>query len=119
MENIPPIENSEKIEKAKVLEMLKVNGFDHSETKELMLKWLGQREEEVTKDPDTDYAGFILNLERSELYAAAGMIDDAFDVLDDTLMQAENQVNEEDKEKMKKQVKEKWALLVEQRKASK
>ena len=65
------------IEKEKVLEMLKTNGFEHPETKELVIKWLEQREAEAEKE-NTVSANFNLSIDRIDLYVATGNINEAF-----------------------------------------
>jgi len=86
---IPPAgENgAEKVEKAKVLEMLRTNGFDHPETRELVIKWTEQQEALVVTSRDT----IALNIERTDLYLATGDIKGAKECLEDALTQADQE----------------------------
>ncbi len=88
MENIYPIEHgNEKIEKETVIEMLRLHGFDHPETKNLVLEWTLQQEEFVAKE-NTSKASIVFNIERSDLYLAVGDILGALECLDDAYTQA-------------------------------
>ena len=86
-----PPNNFDKIEKETVLEMLRTNGFDHPETKELVLKQTEQREEEVEKDENPNRASIVFTIERTELYLATGDKDGAFQNLEDALDQADHE----------------------------
>jgi len=93
MENFPSPENSqEKIEKEKVLEMLRANGFEHPETREMVIKWTEQQETLATKE-NTGRATIIFNIERSDLYLAVGDKEGALECLEDARTQA-HQENE-------------------------
>jgi hypothetical protein len=89
METLP---KQEKIEKGKILEMLKANGSEHPETKALVIKWTEQQEALVNKE-NTNRAAIIFNIERSDLYIAAGDIAGALECLEDARLQA-HQENE-------------------------
>lgn len=93
--NLSKQENgAEKIEKEKVLEMLRTNGFKHSETRDMVIRWTEQQEALVEKE-NTSRAGIVFNIERADLYTAAGDIDGALDCLEDARLQA-HQENEEE-----------------------
>ena len=79
--------DQEKIKKEKVLEMLRTNGPDHPETRELVMRWTVQREIEVRKE-NTSRATIIFNIERSDLYIAGGDKNGAIECLEDALTQA-------------------------------
>lgn len=57
----------DKIEKETLLVMLKENGFDHPETKELLIKWVTQKEEEAMLE-GTLKARLLFNIERIDLF---------------------------------------------------
>ena len=99
--------NFEKIEKEKVFEMLKTNGFDHLETRDLILRWTKQREEEVENE-NTKRANIIFNIEQSDLYIIANDKEIALDYLEEALTQAE-QEREVD---LQKEILEKMKLTV-------
>lgn len=87
METFTNPENSqEKIEKGKVLELLRVNGYEHPETKEAVIRWTEQQEALVTKE-NTSHARITFEIERADLYIAAGDIDGALDCLEDARVQ--------------------------------
>lgn len=90
--DMPPTgeNNQEKIEKEKVLEMLRTNGFDHPETKELVMRWTEQREAEVEKE-NTSRAAIVFNIERSDLYIAMEDKQGAVECLEDALTQADQE----------------------------
>ncbi|MDP3947360.1 MAG: hypothetical protein Q8Q41_01560 [bacterium] len=93
MKTFPNPENSqEKIEKEKVLEMLRANGFEHLETRDLVIKWTEQQEALVAKE-NTGRAAIVFNIERSDLYLAVGDKDGAIKCLEDARAQA-HQENE-------------------------
>lgn len=93
--NIPtPENNQEKIEKGKVLEMLRANGFEHPETREMVIKWTEQQEALVEKE-NTSRAGILFNIDRADLYVAVGDTNGALECLEDARMQA-HQENEEE-----------------------
>ena len=114
MEKFPSPENSqehtEKVEKEKVLEMLRMHGFDHPETKEMVTKWAEQREESVMEE-DTRRAQVLFEIERSELYLAAGDVEGALGCLEDARLVA-HQENEHELYgqimKMMDEIEEKW-----------
>lgn len=88
MENFVKPENSqEKIEKGKVLEMLRVNGFEHPETRDMVMRWTEQQEASVENE-NTSRAGIVFNIERADLYLAVGDIDGALENLEDARTQA-------------------------------
>lgn len=66
--------------------MLRVNGLEHFETKKMMLDWIKQQEALILKENvsgmDNNRADIIFDMERSDLYVAAGDIDGALDLLD-------------------------------------
>jgi len=72
--------------------MLRANGLEHPETKNLMLKWTKQQEMLVVKE-NVSRAIIIFNIERSDLYLAIGDKDEALDCLEDARLQA-HQENE-------------------------
>ena len=84
----------EKIEKEKVLEMLKTKGVEDPETKALVLEWTKEREVEVAKE-NTSRASIVFNIERSDLYVAANDIEGAIGCLESALTQAEHENEEE------------------------
>lgn len=83
-----------KIEREKVLEMLRTNGLEHPETKELVMKWTAQREAEVEKE-NTSCAAIVFNIDRSDLYIAAGDKDGAKECLESALDQADQENEKE------------------------
>ena len=88
MEDFPTLQNNqEKIEKAKVLELLRVNGYEHPETKEAVTKWTEQQEAIVTKE-NTGHARIAFEIERADLYLATGDTDGALECLEDARVQA-------------------------------
>ena len=91
MENFPSFEN--KIEKAEVLEMLRLNGFEHPETRSAVIKWTEQQEVLVTNE-NTAKARIYFEIERADLYIAVKDIEGALDCLEDVRIQAhqENEV---------------------------
>jgi FimV-like protein len=93
---MPPMgeNNQEKIEKGKVLEMLRTNGLDHIETKELVMEWTEQKEAEVEKE-NTSRATIVFNIERSDLYIAMGDKEGATECLEDALAQADQENEKE------------------------
>ena len=92
MEKFPTPENNEKIEKETVLEALRTKGPEDPETKEMVIKWTIQREAEVDKE-NTNRASIIFNIERTDLYLAAGDVEGALEHLEDVLLYA-SQVKE-------------------------
>jgi hypothetical protein len=83
---------SEKIiEKKEVVEMLKTNGFDHPETRELLGKWHLQRKVEIDGSENPGRDEIILNIEISDLYLDAGKTEEAFTNLEEALEQADLQ----------------------------
>ncbi len=87
---IPP-NNIEKIEKEKVLEMLRLNGFEDPKTKEMVIGWTKQREAEVEKSENPNHESIVFNIERTDLYLAARDKDGAIENLNDALQQAEQE----------------------------
>lgn len=86
-------ENSqEEVGKEKVLEMLLANGTDDPETRELVIRWTEQQEALVAKE-NTSRAAIVFNVERADLYVAAGDINEALECLEDARTQA-HQENE-------------------------
>ena len=77
----------ENIMKEKVLEMLKENGFEHDETKRLVMEWTIQQEKAVVTIKDS----IIFNISRADLYIAIGDIDGAEECLRDALLQTEQE----------------------------
>ena len=92
MEKFPYPEK--KLEKKTVLEQLQANGLDHAETNEMVMKWTEQQEALVKKE-NTSKAAIVFNIERSDLYLAAGDKEGALECLEDARMQA-HQENEEE-----------------------
>lgn len=88
METFSKSENKqERIEKEKVLEMLRANGFEHPETKDMVLAWTEQQETLVSKE-NTASARISFEIERSDLYVAIGDMDGALECLEDARMLA-------------------------------
>lgn len=92
MENVSSKENQEKIGKQRVLEMLQTSGFEHPETRDLVIKWTEQQEALVAKE-NTSRAAIIFEIERSDLYLAVGDKDGALECLGHARLLA-NQENE-------------------------
>lgn len=91
METFTNPENSqEKIEKGKVLELLRVNGYEHPETKEAVIRWTEQQEALVTKE-NTCRARIAFEIERSDLYIAIGDTEGALECLEDARVQAHHE----------------------------
>lgn len=112
MEEFPKPENSqEKIEKGKVLEMLRANGLEHPETKEMVMRWTEQQEASVEKE-NTSRAGIIFN-ERTDLYLAVGDMSGALENLEDARMQVHQENDIELYEKIMKKMDEIEARSVE------
>ena len=94
METFKPLNQEnivEKIEKEKVLEMLRANGLEHNETKEMVIRWTEQQVAEVEKE-NTHRAGIIFNIECADLYIAAGDLLGAIDCLWLARVQAQNEL---------------------------
>jgi translation elongation factor EF-1beta len=91
MEIPPKNESSEKIEKQKVLDMLRMNGFGHPETKELVVEWTKQKEAEVEQSENPNRESIIFNIERTDLYIAVGDKEGAIECLEDALTQADQE----------------------------
>lgn len=88
METFSKSENKqERIEKEKVLEMLRVNGFEHPETKSMVIAWTEQQEALVSKEK-TARVRICFEIERSDLYVAIDDMDDALECLEDARMLA-------------------------------
>ncbi len=66
------MEMPKKIEKERVLKMLSTNGFEHPETKELVLKWTEQKEKEAMIE-GTPKARLLFNIERIDLFKQVDM----------------------------------------------
>ncbi|GEM_PF-2482565 len=93
MENITnPEQNREEIKKEKVIEMLQANGLEHPETKKMMLDWTRQQEASILKEnmngKDNNRANIIFDIERSDLYIAAGDMGGVLDLLDSARQRA-------------------------------
>ena len=89
--NMNPEEIPNKIEKEVVLEMLKMNGFGHPETRELVTEWTKQKETEVEKNENPNRASILFNIERTDLYFVIGDTRGAVECLEDALLQAEKE----------------------------
>lgn len=88
MEKLPDQEGmQEKMEKEDVLEILRSKGLGDPEAMEMVMKWTMEQEELVTKE-NTSRAAIVFNIERSDLYIAAGDMEGAIDCLEDALTQA-------------------------------
>jgi hypothetical protein len=98
---MPPTEEGN-IEKGKVLEMLRTNGFDHPETRELVIKWTEQQEALVVTSRDA----IVLNIERTDLYLAAGDKDGAIECLEDALTQADQENEKELQDQIVEKIKQ-------------
>ena len=99
------MESFPNLEKKTVLEMLKANGFDHPETKELVMKWIEQREREVEIE-NTSRAAIVFNIERTDLYIAMGDREGAIQNLEDALGQADSEDEKELQEEIIAKIKE-------------
>ena len=85
MEQPPkPETGKEKIEKEKVLELLRTRGMEDSEAREAVMQWTLEREASVITSRDA----IVFNIERADLYRAAGDIQGALECLEDARMQA-------------------------------
>lgn len=88
MEKVLNLENSqENIKKSEVLDMLRMNGFEHAETRAMVMKWTEQQEVLVTKE-NTRRASILFTIERTDLYLAGGDKDGALECLEDARAQA-------------------------------
>ncbi len=88
MEQFPkPEAGKEKIEKAKVMELLRAKGLEDPEANAAVMQWTAQREEEVMQE-NTSRAAIVFNVERADLYIAAGDTEGALDCLWDARTQA-------------------------------
>jgi len=67
--------------------MLRENGFEHPETRDLVIKWTEQQEALVTKE-NTSRASIVFNIERADLYLAVGDKEGALECLEDARMQS-------------------------------
>jgi hypothetical protein len=92
MESEPNLER--RIEKSELTELIKGRGLTDPAVMELVQAWTTQQEEQVTGE-DTPAATIRLNIERADLYLAAGDKQGALEVLDDARFQA-HQENEDD-----------------------
>lgn len=88
MEKTPSLEN--KIEKQRVLEALRAKGLEDPETKALVIKWTEEQEEIVARE-NTPRATIVFNIERADLYLAAGDVEGELECLEDALYQAEQE----------------------------
>ncbi len=70
-----------KISKQEVLAMLQANGPDHAETQKAMIRWTEQQEKWVDSQEDRNRARILSEIERSDLYVAAGDIEGALECL--------------------------------------
>lgn len=85
--SVTPEHVIEKIEKDKVLEMLRLNGIEHSETMAMVVSWTKQQEALVVQEGTVE-ARIIFELERSDLYLAIGDTKGYLDCLEDARTQA-------------------------------
>lgn len=90
---VPDGGKEQKVEKEKILEMLRANGFEHPETKALVMRWTEEQEAAVTAD-NTSRAAIAFDIERADLYVAIGDIDGALELLD-SAREAANCENDE------------------------
>jgi hypothetical protein len=97
--------NQEKIEKQKIIEMIKAKGSDDPETRELYVKWYEGRLDEINKSEDPNHGNFLLQIEISDMYLEANEPEIAFRNLEDILHQADQENNIELQEKVVKKLK--------------
>jgi len=76
-----------KISKEEVLESVRSLGIENPEAMKLVQEWTIQRESEVQTSKDA----IVFNLERTDLYVAAGDIAGAIENLADALYQAKQE----------------------------
>lgn len=88
MEHEPNLER--RIEKSEVIELIKGRGLTDPAVMELVQAWTAQQEEQVTGE-DTPAVTIRLNIERADLYIAAGDKQGALDVLEDARFQAQQE----------------------------
>ncbi len=79
-----------RIEKLEVIGLIKECGLNDPAVMELVQAWTTQQEEQVTSE-DTPAATIRLNIERADLYIAAGDKQGALEVLDDARFQAQQE----------------------------
>lgn len=77
-----------------VRDALKVNGLDHPETKQLLIRWIVQ-EEAVAEEANGGRANVVVSMEQAFLFSEAGLKDQALQLYHDALYQA-RQEGEED-----------------------
>lgn len=80
----------EKVEKKRILEMLRDRGPQDPETMEAVFQWTQQREALAVQD-GTSRGHILFEIERADLYIAAGDIDGALECLDDARFQAQQE----------------------------
>lgn len=106
---IIPERGPEKIEKARVLEMLRAHGPEHPETNALVMRWTEEQEALVAAE-NTSRAAIVFNIERADLYVATGDIGGAADCLDD----ASTQAIQEDEMELLEQISDKMGQLIQE-----
>jgi len=111
------LEDRKWIEKEDVIRLAIERAGFTDDVRQLVCNWQTEQEIIITKH-GSDLGGFDLNLDRADIYAAAGMIDEAFDCLDDALLQVENRTDNS-KDVMKEKVMKKWDALLVIRRAGK
>ncbi|QQR82188.1 hypothetical protein IPJ70_02785 [Candidatus Campbellbacteria bacterium] len=84
----PP--KNEKVEKKKVLEMLRDRGPQDSETMEAVFQWTQQQEALAVQD-GTSRGHILFEIERADLYVAISDIEGALECLDDARLQAQQE----------------------------
>jgi rhamnogalacturonyl hydrolase YesR len=77
----PSSEGTPKIEKAKVLEMIRTKGLQDPETMDLIHAWTLEQEQQVALE-NTPTATLRFDLERVDLYLAAGDVEGALEFLE-------------------------------------
>lgn len=82
------------IKKTDVIESIKSKGVSNPETISMITAWTLQEEARVARE-NTSRATIVFNIERADLYVAAGDIQGALECLEDARLQAHNE-NETD-----------------------
>ncbi|MBX4200355.1 hypothetical protein KW790_02770 [Candidatus Parcubacteria bacterium] len=83
-------ENPETSNREILIEALKTKGLEDPETREMLIKWTEDKENEVEREGTRD-AQINFELERAQLYLDAGYTDDAMQTLKDAMDIATNE----------------------------
>ncbi len=78
------------IKKTDVIESIKSNGVSSPETLAMIIAWTLQEEVRVSRE-NTSRAATVFNIERADLYMAAGDTEGALECLEDARVQAHNE----------------------------